>query len=331
MMINFTNTHFRFDHYLQDLAERLHVPLVHNCLRLPSHIGTGYLKALELPNGLWTIFQNLVLNVDFHLERPAQDDEVYYTVRFEEIDVSSKFITTIDGDSLETTSDNVGYVFLTCSIHELEFIIPKGTGLRVINIRVTREWLARYLHMDTYDGILQEYLSLKTAALHMEPLDAVYKQAMNDIWEVDDEHPAFLTIVNNRVMSMMERFFTNLYESRMQLRYHVRASNDDIQRIREIEAIITRDITEPCPTIEVLSKKASMSPSKLKQLFKQVYGKPLYQYYQHFRMLKARSMLLTKKYSVKEVGMSLGYSNLSNFSTAFRKSFGILPSELGKE
>jgi AraC-like DNA-binding protein len=45
-------------------------------------------------------------------------------------------------------------------------------------------------------------------------------------------------------------------------------------------------------------------------------------------MQKARSLLLTGQYTVKEVGLQLGYTNLSNFSLAFKKEFGILPSHV---
>jgi AraC-like DNA-binding protein len=71
-----------------------------------------------------------------------------------------------------------------------------------------------------------------------------------------------------------------------------------------------------------------MSVSKLKSTFKKVYGTGIYEYYQKNRMLKAKAMLLTGKYNVKEVGTQLGYTNLSNFSLAFKKEFGILPSEV---
>jgi AraC-like DNA-binding protein len=45
-------------------------------------------------------------------------------------------------------------------------------------------------------------------------------------------------------------------------------------------------------------------------------------------MLKAKSLLLEGQYSIKEVGMLVGYSNLSHFANTFKKEFGILPSEL---
>jgi AraC-like DNA-binding protein len=44
-------------------------------------------------------------------------------------------------------------------------------------------------------------------------------------------------------------------------------------------------------------------------------------------MMKARQMLNSKKHSVKEVGMQLGFKNLSNFTIAFKKEFSILPSQ----
>ena len=71
-----------------------------------------------------------------------------------------------------------------------------------------------------------------------------------------------------------------------------------------------------------------MSPTKLKNDFKRMYGLPIYEYRQKNRMLKAKSMLLMGKFSIKEVGSMVGYKNLSHFAQAFKKEFNILPSEM---
>ena len=47
-------------------------------------------------------------------------------------------------------------------------------------------------------------------------------------------------------------------------------------------------------------------------------------------MQKARIMLLTGEHSIKDVGYTLGYANLSNFTLAFKKEFKMLPSDLLK-
>ena len=45
-------------------------------------------------------------------------------------------------------------------------------------------------------------------------------------------------------------------------------------------------------------------------------------------MSHAREMLLSGDFTVKEVGLEIGYTNLSNFAAAFRKEFNLLPSEI---
>jgi AraC-like DNA-binding protein len=45
-------------------------------------------------------------------------------------------------------------------------------------------------------------------------------------------------------------------------------------------------------------------------------------------MQKARLMLLSGNYAVKDIGYTLGYSNLSNFTLAFKKVYGKLPSDV---
>jgi len=122
-----------------------------------------------------------------------------------------------------------------------------------------------------------------------------------------------------------------LYQKRNQLTHRIKATTREIENVRKVEAIITADITQPCPAAEVLSREASMSTTKLKKLFKEIYDRPIYQYYQYYRMLKAKGMLLSGKYAVKEVAIFLGYENISNFTIAFKKIIGVLPGKLVKQ
>ena len=97
--------------------------------------------------------------------------------------------------------------------------------------------------------------------------------------------------------------------------------------LQNIETILTQSY-EAFPGIEKLSRISLMSESKLKKLFKQAFGMGLYEYYQKNRMHHAREQILSGKYSISEVGIKLGYQNLSNFSSAFRKEFQCLPSQI---
>ena len=95
-----------------------------------------------------------------------------------------------------------------------------------------------------------------------------------------------------------------------------------------VESLLVKDFSVDPPKIKDLSRISAMSPTKLKSDFKQLYGFPIYQYFQKNRMLKAKSLLVLGKYTIKEVGIKVGYSNLSHFATAFKKAFGYLPSSI---
>jgi len=75
----------------------------------------------------------------------------------------------------------------------------------------------------------------------------------------------------------------------------------------------------------------SLSPTKLKQDFKAMYGLPMYEYFQKNRMRHAKTLLLEGRHSIKEIGIMVGYSNLGHFAGSFKKEFGILPSDITRQ
>lgn len=313
--------------FTEAFAHEMGARVVNNRFLVPSTIGNGYVQRIDLHNGISAFIMNFILHTDMHFEQSKSDMELY-SLRLEESFVTQPLTTQINGEYVKDSRPAHNSAYLVCSYFDLGYFFSKGSHVKCITIQMTKEWLGKYLKMEIYDEIVQKYLALKTASLHMEPLDAEYKRVMLEIFELNDSHPTHVAVMENRIMALVERFFNNLYEKRYQFTYQVKASTYDIEQVRKVEQAITANLSARCATINELAKMVSMSASKLKQLFKDVYGKPIYQYYQFHRMQKAKAMLLSHKFSVKQVGLSLGYSSLSNFSAAFRKEFNILPSEL---
>lgn len=81
------------------------------------------------------------------------------------------------------------------------------------------------------------------------------------------------------------------------------------------------------PTINTISKVIYQSESTLKRNFKSTYGYSVYQFIQYSRVMKAKTLLDTGNYSIKQVAYQVGYSNPSHFSKAFKKHTFFLPSE----
>jgi AraC-like DNA-binding protein len=107
---------------------------------------------------------------------------------------------------------------------------------------------------------------------------------------------------------------------------NIKISAEEIKRLIIVESYLVKDFSTAPPTINYLSRTAAMSATSLKNKFKKMYGTSMYEHFQKNRMQRAKVLMLTHKYSIKEVGSQLGYSNLSNFSIAFKKEFKCLPS-----
>ena len=83
-------------------------------------------------------------------------------------------------------------------------------------------------------------------------------------------------------------------------------------------------MTNP-PSLIELSKEIDLSLKKLKEGFKKIYGKPVYQFLLEYKMELAKKMLVENKYNVNEVSLKLGYSTSSHFITAFKNKYGLTP------
>lgn len=92
----------------------------------------------------------------------------------------------------------------------------------------------------------------------------------------------------------------------------------------EIQSIVLSDLSTPVKLPE-LAKRLGMSETKMKALFKQIFGNSIYSYYQTARMQEAAFLLKHSDYAVSEIGYRLGFSNLSHFSRLFKKHYAMTP------
>jgi AraC-like DNA-binding protein len=312
---------------LEDFARALNVTITDNRIYFPEKVGKGYVQLVQLPAGLQALISNYYINDLFFLNRIKTNNDEFYTLRYDDIMISDKLTLKINDEELNQTSKRQTSIYLTSNLFDVSYLGTKGSSIRGINIIFNKDWMAKYLGITNSDDVLNTYLSLKTESYNIEPVDSIYRTYFDEIIHADTQDLLWLAIMQNRILLLIERFFTRLYEKSRALTHHVRISKQDINRLVNIESIIINDLTAPPPTIEALATTAAMSSAKLKRIFKDVYGTGIYSYYQKQRMQKAREMLLTGNFSVKEVGLHIGYANLSNFATAFKKEFAVLPSQ----
>jgi AraC family transcriptional regulator, transcriptional activator of the genes for pyochelin and ferripyochelin receptors len=101
---------------------------------------------------------------------------------------------------------------------------------------------------------------------------------------------------------------------------------DTRERIQQAKEILEHRLH--CPPSELeLAELAGLSHYQLKRGFRQVFGKSPFQYLHQRRMEQARLLLLEGQLRVSEVAIAVGYSHFGQFAAAFKRRFGITPSQ----
>jgi AraC-like DNA-binding protein len=83
-------------------------------------------------------------------------------------------------------------------------------------------------------------------------------------------------------------------------------------------------------SIEEISKRFNMSPSKFKSLFKEINGDSYYSYFLKNRLAKAAEMFEKGK-RLKDVSNMMGYSQSTKFLIVFKKYYGTTSKKYSKE
>ena len=312
---------------IKDIGRFLEVPVTHNKVTLPPHIGKGFFKTFDLGNGIEALLFDIKLKEDLIMHR-EKDVQEYYSLYFNETDQSGKMSITIENEKSGVPDGRSYTLFLTSFLFDIETYLPKDTALKGLRVLLNTNWMQKFLQIAHQSDVLQRYINLKTKGILQKAVDAESKLLFHALFEPGD---APLLSYQTKILRIVEKFFSWLCDEMQRLQESSGISKPDIESAQKVEAILTDDATVIPPTIAELARDVAMSESKLKKIFKTVYGLPPYEYFQKHRMQKARLMLLSGKYSIKDVGYTLGYANLSNFTLAFKKEFGQLPSEVVKK
>src|SRR6266540_3778758 len=76
-----------------------------------------------------------------------------------------------------------------------------------------------------------------------------------------------------------------------------------------------------------LARLAQLSPFHFSRAFKESFGMPPYRYLTSRRIDRAKVLLAQRKLSVTEIGLDVGFTETSSFTSAFRKVTGETPTE----
>jgi AraC family transcriptional regulator len=103
------------------------------------------------------------------------------------------------------------------------------------------------------------------------------------------------------------------------------ASSGTRRLVNRVKLVLAGDLTRRW-TLAEIAAEVGRSPVYLTQIFQKVEGLPLYRYQLRLRLARALD-LLAQCDDLTTLGLDLGFSSHSHFTTAFRQAYGRSPSQ----
>lgn len=101
-------------------------------------------------------------------------------------------------------------------------------------------------------------------------------------------------------------------------------SPDEREKIFEAAKLLVGDLDAP-PKLDDLAKSVNLGLRKLQTGFRDIFDTSVFGFLRNYKMQKARLLFLETSMNVSEVAWKVGYINVSHFSAAYKRRFGILP------
>ncbi len=124
------------------------------------------------------------------------------------------------------------------------------------------------------------------------------------------------------IMYQLEQFSQYLQDEKEVLQ------EADIEKLEHVREVLEAGFVNP-PTQKELARIALLNESKLRTGFKKYFGTTIYDFITRLRMVEARRLIVEeKKNNMYEIGSLVGFKHQASFTNAFKRYYGIPPSEV---
>ena len=310
------------DSFLPEIAKQLGMAIKDDSFRIPASQGEGGFLQVKFSNELLLTYYDLRLNDNSIIIRKKGQNENIIPIIFW---LSGKGIKQeLDSEQKEIGKDTPNGAFLPSNSLETSYTFPKEIPIRNITVFVKKDWLRELVtgHGNFLDRTI---LSSANFFLYEEisfKMSEVLAEMENTLRNNLDSPLTTLSLYAKTLQLLL--LLLEKIEKRPIEKQVVNINPTDVRVLFQVKAVVAQEYVS-IPSTSMLAKECGMGERKLQRLFKQVFGKSIYQFGIEIKMAEAKKLLLSKKYSVSEVGYKVGYTNLSHFTEKFKEHFGITP------
>jgi AraC-like DNA-binding protein len=292
-------------HFASAFAERFNAQSTGERVSLPDDLGQGFIQEVYPGGDLSICMHRYTLKQELILRPRSSGTNDVLTLKFD-----SARAPFGNGYQVEFLTNNfVG-----------DLILPPDQPISFVVIVTTRKTINKLLNIDREASCMAKTIRENPSFVFYEAMTTEIERTLKQLYGIDAKtrFPELLYLAKGHELIWL--FFNRLFSRKEGAMAPLNAA--DAEKIYAIRKNMLADLGSP-PQLAVLAKNAGMSLTKMKQLFRQVFGDSIYNFYQAARMDEAASLL--NHLSVSQVGYRIGFSNLSHFSRVFEKHHRMKP------
>lgn len=302
---------------LEDVAKQIGATVEDNNILLDGSADVGLVQLFTLEEGLTMVLTEVKSNSSISkLQLNVPKDYLFIKLYLPDF-----HLDTIAKSDFEHYQISTPGVLLYNSHLELKSLFKVQQRFRIVSFAIHANWLKQTLDADSI--FTKKQLFEVPLFMYENVTPALLQSALN-LFTLKTGTGVLNLRLKAIVYAILSELFS-AFDTQQALQLSATKYQSDIEAVFKIREQLIDLKDMKYPTIAILAREAAMSPSKLKMLFRSVFGMSIFEFYQHHRLAYARQLIIARKLTIGEIGLKIGYNNLSKFSQAYKKQFGYLP------
>ncbi|MEM9450466.1 MAG: AraC family transcriptional regulator [Cyanobacteria bacterium P01_E01_bin.6] len=296
-------------------------------LMLPKSLGEGRVHSINLrERGLALVIQQHLLHENLLIAAAARSpDHSPVMLKFF---LSGSVGGAIQGINADVSASSGEYCLVYCADQagQVEFVAVKN--IRTVEIVVTPQMFQTILGEDHQLTELRQKFGADIVTPYWElskttPLMAI---ALQQILHCPYHGAVRRLFLESKSLELVSLALDHLKTQRPSFKENHSLKSDDVKLIHQARDILVSRMDNP-PSLLTLARQVGINDCKLKQGFRQVFGMTVFGYLHNYRMERAAKLLQGNQMTVTGVATAIGFANRSAFAVAFRRKFGLNPSD----
>jgi len=286
---------------------------------IPKILGRGYSRGMELSPGVWLNFTDCEYHQDFIAQIPAHEHPIQITILpsgYFDCDIHPK----LGGSRSYFSGSGIspGYAESYRS----------GQQFTCINVEILPDVLDSFLmhnRQQRSDRVKQLFKEEDWKIAFYPTVTPAIRAIAQQMWNAPYRGELKRLYLQAKVIELLVIYLDWISDSSEQPRVPG-LKLETIDRLHHAKTILETRLENP-PSIVELAQQVGMSDRTLLRGFKQLFGTTVIGYSMQQRLKRAEHLLRQGDRTVAEVARLTGYGHLGYFASAFKRQFGITPSE----